>query len=228
MVIDDASAVSQDTPRLLSTPIVETRSTSRSAALVKRLFDLLVASAALLVFAIPMTAIAIGVKVTSPGPVFFRQLRVGKNGRFFVSYKFRSMYVDAEDRFAEVKHLNEAKGPIFKIRNDPRITSVGRFLRRTSLDELPQIFNVLRGDMSVVGPRPPLMREVVRYRSWQVRRLTVKPGMTGLWQVSGRSELGFDEMMDLDLHYVDHWSIWLDMSLVLRTLPAVLSGRGAY
>ena len=225
---DAASAVSQDSPRLLSTPLVETRSTSRFAVFLKSGFDLIVVIAALMVFMAPMVLIAIAVKATSPGPILFRQLRVGKSGRFFMSYKFRSMSVDAEDRFTEVKTLNEADGPIFKIKKDPRITGVGRFLRRSSLDELPQMFNVLRGEMSIVGPRPPLMREVVNYKPWQTRRLTVKPGMTGLWQVSGRSALGFDEMMSLDLRYVDQWSIWLDLALVVRTLPAVLSGRGAY
>ena len=175
-----------------------------------------------------MLCIALAIKLTSAGPILFHQPRVGRGGRLFSSLKFRSMYLDAEDRLEEVKHLNEQDGPIFKIRRDPRITSIGRLLRRTSLDELPQLFNVLLGDMSLVGPRPALMPEVLGYEPWQLRRITVKPGLTGLWQVSGRSDLPFETMMRLDADYIGRWSIWLDIWLLVRTIPAVISGRGAY
>ena len=229
MALDNATASgAKEGTRVLSTPITVRRQTSTVGALSKRVLDLLLALSLLAALSIPIFLLAVAVKVTSPGPVIFRQLRVGRNGRLFTSYKFRSMYVDAEGRRKEIQHLNEVSGPIFKIRNDPRITRIGRFLRRTSLDELPQLFNVVRGEMSLVGPRPALMPEVVRYEPSHLRRLTVKPGMTGRWQVSGRSELPFDEMMQLDLDYVDRWSFWLDLSLLLRTIPAVVSGRGAY
>jgi lipopolysaccharide/colanic/teichoic acid biosynthesis glycosyltransferase len=199
-----------------------------AAGAAKRLLDLGATVALLALFALPMLAIGLAVRLTSPGPILFRQLRVGRGGRFFTSYKFRSMYIDAEERMVEVAHLNEAEGPIFKIRQDPRTTPFGRFLRRSSLDELPQLFNVLRGDMSLVGPRPGLMSEVLNYEPWQLERLTVKPGLTGLWQVSGRSELSFDDMVRLDLEYIRRRSFPLDVWLLLRTIPAVLSARGAY
>jgi lipopolysaccharide/colanic/teichoic acid biosynthesis glycosyltransferase len=190
--------------------------------------DLALALTLLLISMPLMIAIAIAVKATSPGPALFRQLRVGEGGRFFISYKFRSMYVDAEARQDEVAHLNEVGGPIFKTRSDPRMTPLGRWLRKTSLDELPQLFNVVRGEMSMVGPRPGLMREVLGYEAWQLERLTVKPGLTGLWQVSGRSDLPFEEMIRLDQEYIRNWSLRGDVWLLLRTLPAVLSTRGAY
>jgi len=142
--------------------------------------------------------------------------------------KFRSMYEDAEKRLEEYLAKNEAEGPIFKIKDDPRITPVGKFLRRYSLDELPQLINVLLGQMSLVGPRPPLEREVKEYEEWQLRRIDVTPGMTGLWQVSGRSDLPFSQMVQLDIYYIEHWSIWLDIKILLKTIPAVLSGKGAY
>lgn len=194
----------------------------------KRALDLAVALTLLAVSLPLMFAIAIAVKLTSPGPALFRQLRVGEGGRFFISYKFRSMYTDAEARQDEVAHLNEVGGPIFKTRDDPRMTSLGRWLRKTSLDELPQLFNVVRGEMSMVGPRPGLMREVLGYEAWQLERLTVKPGLTGLWQVSGRSDLPFEEMIRLDQEYIRNWSLRGDVWLLIKTLPAVLSGRGAY
>jgi lipopolysaccharide/colanic/teichoic acid biosynthesis glycosyltransferase len=160
--------------------------------------------------------------------VLFRQVRVGRHGRQFVMYKFRSMVVDAERQLEKLKHLNEMSGPVFKITRDPRITAVGAFLRRTSLDELPQLFNILKGDMSLVGPRPPIPTEVAQYKPWQRRRLSVKPGLTGLWQVSGRSELSnFDDWMKLDLRYIDQWSLWLDLKIIFRTVPVVLSRSGA-
>jgi len=153
---------------------------------------------------------------------------VGAGGELFEIYKFRSMREGAENELEELIEWNEADGPLFKIRNDPRLTRVGRFLRRTSLDELPQLWNVLRGEMSLVGPRPPLPAEVGRYKSWHRKRLEVRPGMTGLWQVRGRSLLSFDEGVLLDIYYIEHWSLWLDFKIMLRTVPQMLLGNGAY
>ena len=172
--------------------------------------------------------IAIAIKLGSKGPVLYSQERCGLNGRRFTLYKFRTMYEGADRRLDEVAHLNEVEGPAFKARRDPRVTPVGRVLRRLSLDELPQLFNVLRGDMSLVGPRPPLPEEVERYERWQRRRLSMKPGLTGLWQVSGRAGLDdFSRWTALDLAYIDQWSLWLDLKILLKTIPAVLSTRGA-
>lgn len=212
----------------LATPVALARAEVGVAKIAKRVLDVIVASAGLMLAALPMLCIALTIRLTSPGPILFRQARVGKGGRLFTSYKFRSMYMDAEDRLAEVMHLNQADGPIFKIRRDPRMTPVGRFLRRTSLDELPQLFNAFRGEMSIVGPRPALMTEVIAYEPWQLERLTVRPGLTGLWQVSGRSDLPFAAMMRLDLEYIGRWSLWFDLWLLILTVPAVVSGRGAY
>ena len=196
--------------------------------LLKRALDI-AGSAALLALLGPLMAlIAIAVKLTSPGPVLFRQVRAGSNGRPFVMLKFRSMCVGAEALLAQLAAANEMSGPVFKMRNDPRLTPIGRFLRRTSFDELPQLWNVLKGDMSLVGPRPPVPAEVVRYEPWQRRRLSMKPGLTCLWQVSGRSEIAdFDQWMKLDLEYIDNWSLTLDLHILLRTFPAVMGGRGA-
>jgi lipopolysaccharide/colanic/teichoic acid biosynthesis glycosyltransferase len=159
--------------------------------------------------------------------VLFRQERCGLRGRRFILLKFRTMVEDADRRRPEVDHLNVMDGPVFKAPGDPRVTGLGRWLRRSSLDELPQLVNVLRGDMSLVGPRPPLPDEVARYQSWQRRRLAMKPGLTCLWQVSGRSGLDFATWMELDLAYIDSWSLWLDLRILARTVPAVLRGRGA-
>jgi len=194
---------------------------------VKRAMDLAL-SALLLVVAMPVIfGVAVAIKLTEGGAVLFRQRRCGMNGRTFTLYKFRTMVENAEARRLEVAHLNRMGGPVFKAPNDPRVTRLGRFLRRFSLDELPQLWNVLRGDMSLVGPRPPIPEEVARYQRWQRRRLAMKPGITCLWQVSGRNELDFDRWMALDLHYIDNWSPWLDLKILARTLPVVLSGRGA-
>jgi len=194
----------------------------------KRAFDVALTCLGL-VFALPvMLLLGLCVRLDSPGPMFYRSRRTGKNGRVFIFYKLRSMHVGADLKRRELMHLNEAKGPVFKIRKDPRITRMGGWLRKTSLDELPQLFNVLKGDMSLVGPRPPLPEEVERYEPWQLRRLDVRPGITCLWQISGRSRIGFDEWMRLDLEYIRHRSFRLDMKILLRTIPAVLSREGAY
>lgn len=172
--------------------------------------------------------VAIAIKLDSPGPVIFSQNRVGKNGRHFKMYKFRSMYIDAEERKKELLKQNEMQGAMFKITNDPRITKVGRFIRKYSIDELPQFFNVLKGDMSLVGTRPPTVEEVQKYKTEQKRRLSVTPGMTGLWQTSGRSEIyDFDEIVKLDLEYIDKWSIGLDIKLLVKTIVVCVRGDGA-
>lgn len=194
----------------------------------KRALDAVAAGLALLLLSPLFALIAAAIKLDSPGPVFYRSSRVGVGGRLFVFYKFRSM-VHGADRIRDLlQDQNEADGPVFKIARDPRITRVGRVLRRTSLDELPQIWNILKGEMSLVGPRPPIPREVLQYEPWQLRRLAVRPGLTCLWQISGRSEIGFDEWMRLDMEYIDHRSFLLDLKILLRTVPAVMSGKGAY
>jgi len=180
------------------------------------------------VFLLMMGVMAFAIKINSAGPVFFIQDRVGLNKRRFRMFKFRTMADGSERLQAELESLNEADGPIFKIFDDPRITRVGRFLRRTSLDELPQIFNVIRGEMSLVGPRPMSLRDVNLFdRSIQRKRFSVKPGITCLWQISGRSNLPFSKWLELDLLYIEHWSLWLDLQILLKTIPAVLRGVGA-
>ena len=202
--------------------------TDEVALLFKRAFDLFSSATAVLLLSPAFIATAIAVKLDSPGPVFFRQTRVGKNGRPFKMLKFRSMHIDAEARLDTLRAQNEASGPVFKMKNDPRVTRVGRFIRRTSLDELPQFLNVLTGEMSIVGPRPPVPAEVKQYQRWQRRRLSVKPGITCTWQVSGRSDISFDQWMKLDLEYIDTWSLWQDIQICFRTVPAVLMSRGAH
>jgi exopolysaccharide biosynthesis polyprenyl glycosylphosphotransferase len=193
----------------------------------KRLIDILASSCALVVLAPLLVATAIGIKLTSRGPVLFRQQRVGLHGRTFDMLKFRSMVQNAEELKARLAAMNEQAGPVFKMTNDPRITGIGRFIRKYSIDELPQLINVLRGDMSIVGPRPPIPTEVAKYEAWQRRRLSVRPGLTCVWQVSGRNSIGFEEWMLLDMRYIDHWSLAQDFQLILKTLPVVLTGRGA-
>jgi exopolysaccharide biosynthesis polyprenyl glycosylphosphotransferase len=194
----------------------------------KRALDIGASALGLILTAPLLLFLGILIRLDSAGPMFYRSRRTGKNGRIFTFYKLRSMAVDAHSRRSEVSHLNEAEGPIFKIRKDPRLTRIGGFLRRTSLDELPQLLNVLKGDMSLVGPRPPLPEEVERYEPWQMRRLDVRPGLTCLWQISGRSRIGFEEWMRLDLEYIRHRSFGMDLRILLRTIPAVLSREGAY
>ncbi len=196
--------------------------------LVKRAVDIVGASLGLLLLSPLLLLIALAIKLDSPGPILVEQVRIGRFGRPFKFYKFRSMYEKADQDLPKLLDQNEADGPIFKMRNDPRRTRVGRWLRRFSLDELPQLFNVLRGEMSLIGPRPPFPHEVERYQEWHRRRLEVPPGITGLWQVSGRSELPFDEMALLDIWYIENWSLGLDLKIALRTIPAIVFGSGAY
>jgi exopolysaccharide biosynthesis polyprenyl glycosylphosphotransferase len=198
---------------------------------IKRIFDFVVSLALIILLGPLLLIAAILIKLTSRGPVFFVQRRVGYNKRPFYICKFRTMVADAEDKLRDFEHLNEVSGPVFKIKNDPRLTPVGGFLRRTSIDELPQLFNVLLGDMSLVGPRPLQVRDYDLFtksgEDWQRRRFSVRPGITCLWQVNGRSSLPFEQWMELDLKYVQQWSLWLDFEILARTIPAVLKGSGA-
>jgi lipopolysaccharide/colanic/teichoic acid biosynthesis glycosyltransferase len=194
----------------------------------KRALDVVGAAAALAITGPLMVLCALVIKLESRGPVFYRSVRVGRGGRPFTFLKLRSMVDGADQHRHNLTHLNECEGPVFKISRDPRVTRIGRFLRTTSIDEIPNFLNVLRGDMSLVGPRPPLPEEVTQYEPWQMRRLDVRPGITCLWQISGRSCIGFREWMRLDLEYIRHQSIGLDVRILMRTLPAVLSREGAY
>ena len=207
---------------------LERPSVSGGPHLMKAVFDRVVALGIVVVLAPLLIGLALAVKLSSSGPVLFRQQRVGRAGVEFTMLKFRSMYVDAEARLSDLYALSDGNGVIFKMRNDPRMTPLGRWIRRFSLDELPQLFNVLRGDMSLVGPRPPLAEEVALYAADDSRRMLVKPGMTGLWQVSGRSDLSWDESVRLDLRYVDNWSMTLDLLILWKTVRAVFYGAGAY
>jgi exopolysaccharide biosynthesis polyprenyl glycosylphosphotransferase len=193
----------------------------------KRLFDIVSSAAALWLLTPALALVAIAVKLTSRGPIFYKQVRAGLHGREFNMLKFRTMVVGADAQRAELLARNEQTGPVFKMRNDPRVTRIGRFLRRYSIDELPQLLNVLRGDMSVVGPRPPLPSEVMKYAPWHRRRLSVRPGLTCIWQVSGRSQISFEQWMYMDMQYIDHWNLLRDFDLIFRTVPAVMTGRGA-
>ena len=203
--------------------------TIRFSLAFKRLMDIVLAILALVLGSPIFLLTAFLVKVTSPGPIIFSQVRVGKFGRHFKFYKFRSMYIDAESRKAELMKHNESKdGVIFKMKHDPRITPVGRFIRKFSIDELPQLFNVILGDMSLVGPRPPLPSEVRTYTLEAHKRLNITPGITCIWQVSGRSELPFQQQMALDKEYIASRSVWKDFLILLKTIPAILTGRGAW
>jgi lipopolysaccharide/colanic/teichoic acid biosynthesis glycosyltransferase len=194
----------------------------------KRLVDVLGAAAGLVLSSPVLLLAAILIKLESRGPIFYRSLRIGRGARPFTFLKLRSMVEGADQHRHTLSHLNETDGPVFKMARDPRVTRVGRLLRVTSIDEIPQLWNVLRGEMSLVGPRPPLAEEVVQYEPWQLRRLDVLPGITCLWQISGRSRIGFQEWMRLDLEYIKHRSFWLDVKILIRTIPAVLSREGAY
>jgi exopolysaccharide biosynthesis polyprenyl glycosylphosphotransferase len=194
----------------------------------KRLVDVVIAAIALILVSPIFLMLAILIKLTSPGPVFYRQTRCGLGGRLFTLLKFRSMVANADQLLSDMEQMNEVDGPVFKMRNDPRCTLVGRWMRIFSLDELPQLWNVLLGHMSLVGPRPPLPDEVHQYQSWQRRRLRMRPGMTCLWALEGRSQLRFENWVRLDLLYIDNWSMWLDFKILLKTIPTVLSGKGAH
>jgi exopolysaccharide biosynthesis polyprenyl glycosylphosphotransferase len=194
----------------------------------KRGFDILVSSFVIIVASPIWAGIALAIKLTSPGPVFYRDRRIGLGEQSFGMFKFRTMYADAAERQAALEVDNEASGPLFKIKNDPRVTPVGGFLRRFSIDEMPQVLNVLGGEMSLVGPRPLPIRDYEQLQQWHRKRYLVLPGMTGLWQVSGRIDLSFDDLVRLDFYYIENWSIWLDITILAKTLPAVLARRGAY
>ena len=196
--------------------------------LLKRIFDAAFALLSLIVLAIPMALVLAAVRLTSPGPALFKQTRCGLNGRRFTFYKFRSMVHNAEQRRGEVEHLNRKDGPVFKAPDDPRLTPIGRFLRRYSIDEWPQFWNIFKGDMSFVGPRPAIPKEVEQYETWQRRRLRMRPGLTCLWALHGRDGLDFESWMRYDLEYIDNWSLWLDLKILLRSIPLVLAGRGAH
>jgi exopolysaccharide biosynthesis polyprenyl glycosylphosphotransferase len=204
-----------------------TTPTNEALLFVRRIMDLAIVCTVGIPVLLVIGISAIAIRLTSPGPVFFKQQRCGLNGRLFTMYKLRSMVDNAEQTRFELEALNEMDGPVFKLSRDPRRTAVGRFLRKFSIDELPQFYNVLRGDMSLVGPRPPLPQEVARYERWQRRRLSMKPGITCLWQVSGRNEINFQDWMKLDLTYIDNWSLLLDLKILLKTVPVVILGRGA-
>lgn len=192
----------------------------------KRAFDIAFSSTVLLLSAPVFALVSVAIKLGSSGPVFFKQTRCGMNGRKFNLLKFRTMVANADNMKSSIQHLNEMSGPVFKAKNDPRLTRVGKALRKYSLDELPQLVNVLKGDMSLVGPRPPLPDEVVKYDMWQRRRLSVRPGLTCVWQVSGRNNIGFEQWMKLDLEYIDNWSLSQDFKIIIKTIPAVLRGTG--
>ena len=194
----------------------------------KRLMDIIGSSLGLLLASPIMLIVAILIKLEDPkGPILFSQVRNREYPKTFKMYKFRSMYVDAEERLQDLMHLNEQSGPAFKIKDDPRITKIGKFIRKTSLDELPQLFNVLKGDMSLVGPRPAIPREVEQYTTYQKQRLFVKPGLTCIWQVSGRNNIEFDQWVELDIEYIKTRSLWLDIKLILLTIPALLGDENA-
>ena len=194
----------------------------------KRIMDVVCSAAALAVLSPIFLAVAVAIKLEDKGPVIFTQNRTGKDGKVFRMYKFRSMYVDAEKRRSELLAQNEADGPLFKIADDPRVTKVGRFIRRTSIDELPQLVNILKGEMSIVGPRPLVTYEQNQCTEYQAQRLLVKPGLTCIWQVSGRSDTSFDELIEMDLEYIRNQSLWLDIKLILKTVVVVFTHKGAY
>ena len=194
----------------------------------KNLIDYLLGGICFIFFIPIYLIVVVLIKIDSKGPVFFKQKRLTKDCKEFYMYKFRSMYTNAEEKLKDLLKYNEADGPLFKMKNDPRITRVGRFLRKFSIDELPQIINVLKGELSLVGPRPPLPVEVEKYNEWELKRMNVKQGCTGLWQISGRSDLSFEEMARLDLYYIQNWSIEMDIKIILKTVPVLLFGKGAY
>lgn len=228
-------AVGQATPPAAATPpglidlrIAEANGNGFYQKYGKRVIDVIGAVVALVLFSPVILLFAILIKLDSRGPVLYKAQRLGQGCRPFTFYKLRSMYVGAHESRGSLMHLNQVKGPVFKLFDDPRITRIGRFMRKCSIDEMPQLYNVLKGDMSLVGPRPPIPEEVEKYEPWQLRRLSPKPGITCLWQISGRSRLGFDEWMRLDIEYINNRSFWMDMKILLRTVPAVVLRDGAF
>lgn len=211
---------------------VKTRAISHNTRLpyrfIKRSFDIAAALFGLIVISPVFLITALAIRLDSKGPVFFSQIRLGHRGKYFKMYKFRSMVVNAEQLLKQLEAKNEVSGHMFKIRNDPRITRVGRIIRKTSIDELPQLLNVIKGDMSLVGPRPPLPREVNQYDKWHDLRLSVRPGITGLWQISGRNDIGFEEMLNLDLKYIRERSFLYDMKIIFKTIPVLLGDSKAF
>lgn len=194
----------------------------------KRGIDVIVSGVGLILLSPIITIVACAIKLTSKGPIFFLQKRVGKNGELFNMYKFRSMVVNAEELKEKLKHKNEMSGPMFKMKDDPRVTKVGKFIRKTSLDELPQLWNVLKGDMSLVGPRPSLPKEVEQFDSWMFKRLTVRPGLTCYWQVSGRNNIDFEDWMKLDVKYVEERNLWIDIKLIFKTVGVLFGDKNAH
>lgn len=195
----------------------------------KRLFDIFGAIIGLVVLSIILVVVALLIKIEDPkGPIFFSQKRIGKNGKEFKMYKFRSMVTDAEAKLEELLKYNDVDGAMFKMKDDPRVTKVGKFIRKTSMDELPQLFNVLKGDMSLVGPRPPLPREVVEYTSYHMQRLLVTPGCTGVWQASARNSVGFEEMVEMDLYYIRNRGFWFDLKIIFKTIMVLFGSKNAY
>ncbi|MDR0811425.1 MAG: sugar transferase, partial [Paludibacter sp.] len=193
----------------------------------KTLLDLILSSIILVILSPLLATVATLIKLEDGGPVFFKQQRIGLNGRRFMCYKFRTMVVNAEALLPQLQAFNEVDGPVFKIKHDPRITHIGKLLRKTSIDELPQFYNVIKGEMSIVGPRPPLLKEVQQYERSQLRRLSMKPGITCIWQVEGRNIVSFEEWIEMDLRYIDNWSTWLDVKLILKTILVVFKRSGS-
>jgi exopolysaccharide biosynthesis polyprenyl glycosylphosphotransferase len=208
--------------------IMESTSVDAWQGATKRAIDIALSGTALLILSPLFLLIAAAIKLSSPGPIFYSQVRSGLRGREFKMLKFRSMVMHADDLLEDLREKNEMAGAAFKMANDPRITPIGRLLRRFSLDELPQLINILKGDMSIVGPRPLIATENNKYEEWQRRRMSVRPGLTCLWQINGRNKLDFEHWMELDLEYIDQWSLLMDLRIMVKTLPAVLQGRGAY
>ncbi|AJH80139.1 sugar transferase [Heyndrickxia coagulans] len=230
----DTSYASSSVVRPSATQKIETTKKiefeeKKTYTMIKRGMDIIGASMGLIFLSWLFLIVAVLIKIEDPkGTVFFKQVRVGKNGKTFYMYKFRSMVSDAEEKLKDLLKYNEIEGAMFKLKEDPRVTKIGKFIRKTSIDELPQLWNVLKGEMSLVGPRPPLPREVADYTKYDMQRLLVKPGCTGLWQVSGRSELSFCEMVDLDINYITNRTIWLDIKLILKTLKIMIIPNNAY
>ncbi|WP_077619800.1 sugar transferase [Bacillus sinesaloumensis] len=213
----------------ISVSSILTTNEKKTYIVLKRSMDIVGAIIGLFITSLLFIVVSIAIKIEDPkGPVFFSQVRVGKDGTKFKMYKFRSMVSDAEERLAELLKYNETTGAMFKMKNDPRITKIGRFIRKTSIDELPQLFNVLKGDMSLVGPRPPLEREVKEYTDYHKQRLMVTPGCTGLWQVSGRSNIGFEDMVSLDLEYIQKRTLLFDIKIILRTILVLFGSKDAF